>query len=72
MQTNNIIKTVKKKNSVLPENRSIELQRYYDKYRTKLLKKVKCECGRFVSKNRLELHTYTSLHHRTLKSKRIG
>ena len=43
---------------------SISMQKkdYYKKNRTKILKKIKCECGRFITKNQLLRHKRSKIH----------
>lgn len=41
---------------------SMQKKEYYKKNREKILKKVKCDCGRYISKNQLERHKKTKVH----------
>jgi len=41
---------------------SMQKKAYYKKNREKILTKVKCDCGRYISKNQLERHKRTKVH----------
>lgn len=45
---------------------SIQKKDYYKKNREKILVKVKCECGRYISKNQIERHKRTKVHQQYL------
>lgn len=45
---------------------SIQKKEYYKKNREKILEKVKCECGRYVTKNQLVRHKKTKVHQQYL------
>jgi len=50
------------KPSVSTENRSIQLKYYYKVSRNKKLQKVKCDCGRTVSRGNLNQHLRSEIH----------
>lgn len=41
---------------------SVQKKDYYKKNRDKILEKIKCKCGRYVTKNQLVRHQKTKVH----------
>lgn len=41
---------------------SIQKKEYYQKNKEKILQKIKCECGRYITKNQMNRHKKTKVH----------
>lgn len=41
---------------------SMQKKEYYLKNKNKILEKIKCECGKFISKNQINRHKRTKIH----------
>lgn len=71
-ETDTIQSTTESEEEIIPYYKanktsiSIQKKEYYKKNREKILVKVKCDCGRYISKNQMERHKRTKVHQQYL------